>query len=298
MGWIGGDLSVATAFVWVAAGHTVQYMWITTYYAAHHGGYAARASFYARSLLAGTLLFASPALIYSLTVEGTSLGGVAFGADVGIFAVAMINLHHFVLDGAVWKLRDGRVARILIRREAAAAVGEPERRGWLAPALYGLATLVVGLTVFGSVERSARLEPAVERSDLPAVAASLHRLERVGQVNAADYAAAGRAAERVGDTRRARDFFRKAVGERRVAAYWVRLGRLERDLGRPREALAAFERAVEINPEHRRALIELASEWISQGQPARALETLERASGALSGDRELDALSARARALL
>lgn len=298
MGWIGSDLSVATAFVWVAAGHTVQYLWITTYYAAHAGGYAARAAFYGKSLLAGTLLFAAPALVYSFTVEGTALGGVAFGADVGIYAVAIINLHHFILDGAVWKLRDGRVARILVRREAAAGLPEPEGRGWLAAALYGLAALVIGTMVFATVERSARLHPAIERGDLAAASASLRRLAWVGQVNAADYAAAGRAAERAGQSELARDLFREAVGERRIAAYWVRLGQLERKLGRPREALAAFEHALSLNPSHRRAWIELASEWIAQGEPRRALETLKRADAELAGDPELRNLSDRARALL
>jgi tetratricopeptide (TPR) repeat protein len=120
----------------------------------------------------------------------------------------------------------------------------------------------------------------------------------VGLANAADYAAAGRAAQRAGEIRMARDFFQRAVEDRRVAAYWVRLGRLERDLGRPQQALAAFENAVRINPEHRFAVIELASEWIARGEPARALEALERASPALAGDAEIDDLSERARALL
>ncbi|MGH0030207.1 MAG: tetratricopeptide repeat protein [Myxococcota bacterium] len=298
MGWIQGDLALATAFVWVAAGHTVQYLWITTYYAAHAGGYGARFAFYGKSLLAGMLVFTAPALAYALTLEGTALGGVAFGADVGIYCVAIVNLHHFVLDGAVWKLRDGRVARVLIRREAAAEVAEPAGRGWLAPAVYGLAALAIGATLFGTWERRTHLEPALERRDLAALETSLARLDQAFQVNAGDYAAAGRAALAVGDPERARAFFRRAVAERRIAAYWVRLGRLERSLGSPAAAREAFEEALAINPSHRQAWIELASQWLADGEPARALETLERADAALVDDPEIDALSARARALL
>ena len=34
---------------------------------------------------------------------------------VVLLVASVVNLHHFVLDGAIWKLRDGRVARVLLR---------------------------------------------------------------------------------------------------------------------------------------------------------------------------------------
>jgi hypothetical protein len=32
---------------------------------------------------------------------------------------ALINIHHFLLDGAIWKLRDGRIAALLINTQRA-----------------------------------------------------------------------------------------------------------------------------------------------------------------------------------
>jgi hypothetical protein len=34
---------------------------------------------------------------------------------LGLLTASIVNLHHFVLDGAIWTLRDGRVARMLLR---------------------------------------------------------------------------------------------------------------------------------------------------------------------------------------
>jgi len=37
-----------------------------------------------------------------------------------VLLFAVVNVHHFVLDGAIWKLRDGRVAQVLLRSGGAA----------------------------------------------------------------------------------------------------------------------------------------------------------------------------------
>src|SRR6202008_5156274 len=31
---------------------------------------------------------------------------------------ALVNIHHFILDGAIWKLRDGRIASLLLNSQA------------------------------------------------------------------------------------------------------------------------------------------------------------------------------------
>ena len=36
-----------------------------------------------------------------------------FTASFLIFT-ALVNIHHFILDGAIWKLRDGRIASLLL----------------------------------------------------------------------------------------------------------------------------------------------------------------------------------------
>ena len=57
-----------------------------------------------------------------------------FTASFLIFT-ALVNIHHFILDGAIWKLREGRVASVLLAsREtishATGAAGDQVAAGW------------------------------------------------------------------------------------------------------------------------------------------------------------------------
>ena len=81
-----------------------------------------------------------------------------------MLVAAMVNIHHFMIDGAIWKLRDGRVARALIRREAPGpdAIGAPRRR-WLAPILLGAGALWAFSTVASLVERDRVLAARARR---------------------------------------------------------------------------------------------------------------------------------------
>ena len=154
------------------------------------------------------------------------------------------------------------------------------------------------MTVYGIAERDLRLQPALERRDLAAAYASLRRLERVGQSNARDYADAARAAMKSNNSRAARRFFKSSLEKRRSVPNWLAVGRLERSLGEPAAAVAAFESALAIDPEHRNALYELAFQWLSVGQPQRALETLDRAALVAPEDPDIAALAAQARSQL
>ena len=118
--------------------HCAQYLWITTYYARRETTADApgrrRFNFwhYYLVLVVGGL---------ALFVPGPWIASRLFHHDfvesLTIF-VALVNLHHFILDGAIWKLRDGRIARLLLgtNREPAseAAADEQSLRhhlGWL-----------------------------------------------------------------------------------------------------------------------------------------------------------------------
>jgi hypothetical protein len=297
-GLLGDDLrsGAAYAFFWVATGHTVQYVWITTYYAARDGGYGQRARYFVKALCAGSFIWSVPALIYTWSVEGTRLGGVALGPDVGVLIAAAVNIHHFVLDGAIWKLRDGRVARVLIRREPVAAppIEQPRRR-WQAGAVYaagGLATLAV-LAAIG--EREWRLRPALAAGDLAGVHASLDRLQKIGHVGADDYRRAGRVAMQQESYREALHYFELSLERHENAATWVALGQLASAQGRGEQAREAFEKALEVNPNLPDALFLLGSEWLRRDEPGRALVLLERASAIVPQDPKVAASVGRAR---
>ena len=143
--------------------HCAQYLWITTYYARREAeanpaaaGSAMHFSFgryYLVLILGGIALF----------VPGPWLASRVLGHDFFesfFIFTSLVNLHHFILDGAIWRLRDGRIARLLLGRNPRA--DEPHHPdespsphlGWLfgpAPAArglrYGLGVGLVGLAL-------------------------------------------------------------------------------------------------------------------------------------------------------
>jgi tetratricopeptide (TPR) repeat protein len=148
--------------------HCAQYLWITTYYARREAetapaGTTAAAPFrfgryYLVLVLGGIALF----------VPGPWLASRVLGHDFFesfFIFTALVNLHHFVLDGAIWRLRDGRIARLLLGRNPPAEdphlPAEPgnSHLGWLfGPARparyvrYGLGGALVALALLDQTQ--------------------------------------------------------------------------------------------------------------------------------------------------
>jgi tetratricopeptide (TPR) repeat protein len=103
--------------------HCAQYLWITSYYAqreaqaSEHGRW--RPWVYFGILVVGGI---------ALFVPGPWVVSYIFQYDFStsfIVFISLINIHHFLLDGAIWKLRDGRIAALLLdlREKATVPVG-------------------------------------------------------------------------------------------------------------------------------------------------------------------------------
>jgi tetratricopeptide (TPR) repeat protein len=99
----------------LAVMHSAQYLWITSYYARREAVSESdktqpnwRPFAYFAVLVAGGI---------ALFIPGPWLASRAFHFDLTtsflIFG-ALVNIHHFILDGAIWKLRDGRIASLLL----------------------------------------------------------------------------------------------------------------------------------------------------------------------------------------
>lgn len=91
--------------------HSAQYLWITSYYARRESA-AERKPFRPWKYF-GVLIVGGIALF----VPGPWLASYVFHYDFTssfLIFTALVNLHHFILDGAIWKLRDGRIAAILL----------------------------------------------------------------------------------------------------------------------------------------------------------------------------------------
>ena len=92
--------------------HSAQYLWITSYYARREAGRKGDAGWrpfaYFAYLVAGGI---------ALFVPGPWLASRLFHYDFSasfLLFTALVNIHHFILDGAIWKLRDNRVAGLLL----------------------------------------------------------------------------------------------------------------------------------------------------------------------------------------
>jgi tetratricopeptide (TPR) repeat protein len=108
--------------------HSAQYLWITSYFAkreveARPGARWRPLVYFGVLIVGGIALFVPGPWLVSLALHRD------FTTSFFIFA-SLVNIHHFILDGAIWKLRDGRIAALLLDTKAAAAerVGETAAR--------------------------------------------------------------------------------------------------------------------------------------------------------------------------
>ena len=128
-----------------------------------------------------------------------------------------MNIHHFILDGAIWKLRDGRIASLLLNSRESISDAAAEAGGrfaaagrWLAGSTAGARSLRVGaallLLVWGTVDQ-ARYYLALRTDDL-------QDLQRAEALNSFDSSLQMRLAHRAmedGQLQQAEAAWRRAV---------------------------------------------------------------------------------------
>jgi tetratricopeptide (TPR) repeat protein len=262
------------SLVWVNAAHSLQYLWVTSYYARSSPARDSVPRFLWKSLLAGTAIGTLPGLVMAPHL----LGG--FPWDVGLAETffAVVNIHHFILDGAVWKLRDGRVARVLLRSASAPGQADspgtapnpwPRRLIWAAAALSLL--IPVG-EIYGRLALSTAKEPErVERIT------SLLRI--VGRETTQMHARIGSAYARQEQHDRAIAHFRRSLELFPTAQIFTQLGNEYRTLGQWGRARESYVSALALGPElatahFGRAQAELT---LSSGKREEAVAALERA---------------------
>lgn len=102
--------------------HSTQYLWITSYYqrreARAEGQTNWRVGAYFVTLLAGGI---------ALFIPGPWLVSYLFHYDFTtsfLIFMSLVNIHHFILDGALWKLRDQRVSSMLVEGNAQRGIAD------------------------------------------------------------------------------------------------------------------------------------------------------------------------------
>jgi len=293
--------------------HSAQYLWITSYYqqrearAAGQPGW--RMAAYFLTLIAGGI---------ALFIPGPWLVSRVFHFDFTtsfLIFTAVVNIHHFILDGALWKLRDSRIASLLIDRVGKAQPSE--RAGtplagsmsaggapWFRSHIPSLAAFRVSVVILlflwsgmdqihfalgtdegnlGALLLAARMNPydsmlqariafaEARKGQKYEEVAALTRAVAINPHSSALQHACARAMIEDGEYVEAYDHYAKMLGIfPRDPDALVNYGLLAARLGHPDEAMASWERAVQVDPNQPNPHLYLAEAFDQKGEAAKA----------------------------
>jgi hypothetical protein len=266
-------IGAPVAFVWIAIAHSVQYLWVSHHFArsAGPGASGGGAPWGGRVLLAGAAIWVLPALLFA----PGALGRVPFEAGLGLLVAAAVNLHHFVLDGAVWKLRDPPVGRVLVAGERPAPTPERERRvpvfATSALVTAGLFSIVCWLGV--AWEKEVGQRRAVAAGDLTRARQAAERLRFFGRDGPHLRNALGRLEERRGAQEAALREYRRSLELQPTPAAWTGVGRIADQRGDRNTARQAYAAALALDPARdsvRRRLDQILSDGVTANAAAPA----------------------------
>jgi tetratricopeptide (TPR) repeat protein len=286
--------------------HSAQYIWITSYYqrreARAAGQTAWRMTGYLVTLVAGGIaLFIPGPWIVSRLLH------FDFTTSFLIF-MAVVNIHHFILDGALWKLRDSRISALLIDRgpkaqEPARQAASSLERGLASRVFSSPAfrvSLVALLFLWGGLDqihfalgthegnlsalvKAARMIPydsavqariataQTKAGDRAAAIAALTRAVGVNPHNVALQQACARAMMEDGRYEDAYEHYAKVLELfPRDPNALVNYGVLAAQLGHADESMDSWERAVSVDDNQPNAHLYLAEGFDQRGEPAAA----------------------------
>lgn len=268
--------------------HSAQYLWITSYYQQKEARAAGQAGWsfwrYLLTLVAGGI---------ALFVPGPWIVSRVFHADFGasfLTFTALVNLHHFLLDGAIWKLRDSRIARFLLNTSPgsdstveARPSGLARAMQWLAGATPAARAVRIGavaiLLIWGVVDRL-----HFYWGNVSADRASLERAARLNPEDSTVLLRLARAQSAAGDSAAALGTLEKAasVGPSNLIVQQAYAQALVQ-AGRESEAYAVFRRIVDLAPKDAVSLQNygLVAQHLGHGE--EALDSWRRAADADPG---------------
>jgi len=241
-------------FYWIAFGHFTQYLWVTVYYAKSAGTDRRAVPYLVKALLVGSAIWGIPLALF--TPE--ALGVRAFDAGLGALIASAVNIHHFILDGAIWKLRDGRIARVLLR--ARNQQGEPAEAN-ASPARIKLMpwVLAAGLvSTLGNAVGIWEIEFGFRRAALAAdpdrLRTAAKRLRWVGRDQPGLHTQIALFDARAGQLDDAIREIERSLELQPTAEAWRLLGKFQSRKGNRDAARRAYEKAREFDPAPRRAI--------------------------------------------
>jgi tetratricopeptide (TPR) repeat protein len=261
--------------------HSAQYLWITSYYQQKEARAAGLASWkfsrYLLVLIAGGI---------ALFIPGPWLASRFFHADFAssfLTFTALVNIHHFILDGALWKLRDSRIASFLLNKQEETAKGL-SRRG----PLFSLFGWVTGKTLAARALRISLILLFLFWGCLDQlhyywanVSANLNSLQRAARLNPNDSAiqsrlanvadAAGNRALALSSLQRAAALSPSNVGLQEAYARGLIVA------GRLADAYSVYHNLLLHSPQNANALVNYGLLAQRMGHPEEAIDSWQRA---------------------
>ncbi len=291
--------------------HCTQYLWITGYYAKKETESGLRGakewnpwSYYGLMLMGGIALFLPGPWIISRLFHHDLVNSY-------LIFLAIVNIHHFVLDGAIWKLRDGRIAQLLLGKKGSESMFRTRFPAWnwlfgsrvLARGVrWGCVALLLGLgfldpfqyylTLDRAGEKHLALAQALNASDTRVyirramlefkegrVDEGRKDLEKAITLNPRNLTAQqllGLSFRGAGETQQALKHYQRMEEffPKEVSVHMY-LGDLFMKSGNPNEAIVEFEKAEQLDPHDPQPDVQLGQAYRAVGNYHRAMEHYE-----------------------
>jgi len=265
----------------IFVGHAVQYLWVTTYYARAGGAWTGYGRYWLKALAAGTALWTLPAV----ALGPTGVAGQHGYVNLALLIATFVNLHHFILDGAIWKLRNSRVAGVLIRSGDEEGDAESGGRTWLRPAVWTLAGVGMLAALTGFYVKAIHVPAAINRGDVDTASRALRWAGLLGADEPVLHEKLASRFESRGDRERALHHARARVALSPHGHGFTYLGLLESRAGHDEAARAAFQAALaqgNAREDHVRA--GLGNLALRRGDEEAAIEHLGRSHALYPSD--------------
>jgi hypothetical protein len=274
-----GEITVAFAPLWISIAHSAQYLWVSAYFAKRSGAQKSSARFLGKSLLAGSGVTVLPGLLFAPAV----LGEIPWDAGLAGLVFSMVNLHHFIMDGAIWKLRDGRVSNVLLRQTTTPdAIGPRTGNAgwkWLAALIWTGCSLSVMVPLIHLYEIEVRIPNAATSDD---ITLAMKRMRAIGRESISLQNHVASVYSGLDQPGLALQHYQQSIDVFPTPDAWTAIANEYRRTGYPDRARSAFDKALELDPDFASALFGYATALaIDNPVPppadrARALQMLRR----------------------
>ncbi len=277
--WVSPSGPTALAFIWVAIAHSVQYLWISLYLARTSGRTTTELGSWARyagmTIFAGAALWVFPVLI---SVKG-GLTRMPHESGLDMLVASAVNLHHFLLDGVIWKLRDAPVRETLVDGRFSGAEETAQSRRIAAGKWFVVLSGLIAVTcwIVAAWEQEIGRRQSVARGDVERLEVAEKRLALVGRDGPRIHQALGKLLQSRGDFDGALAEYRRSIASWPTVPAWVGVGKVSEKMGKVEEARAAYESALAIEPNHASTLDDLAHVVAAGGDIEEALRIQRQA---------------------